>query len=433
MFLVVWAQVLFLDGKDRLQQRLREHELDTECLVNLTPRQFVMPGLVDCHIHSPQLAITALGTDKGLLDWLTTYTYPAEARFADHDFAHQAHHKTVRRTLRGGTTLASYYSTIHTDTTLLLCQAADELGQRALVGKVNMDLIAPEFYRETTQQSVAETERFLDEVLSYKSGLVTPVITPRFAPSCTLPLMTKLGEIAKERNIPIQTHLSETVEEIETVMKLHPGHQSYTEVYDAAGLLGPKTILGHCIHLSDKEIDTLKSRDCGLVHCACSNNTLRSGVMDIRRLMDRGLKLGLGTDMAGGYTTSMLASIRHSVDVSNMCAIHSHNKQRQNGEHQQASNHTTDGSPPYRPLTMAEAFRLATLDGSSVLGQNCGNFEPGREFDGLLIDPEVKDSPLDLFDFDTPDDVVQKFLYTGDDRNISKVYVQGREVVSRTE
>ncbi|KAK7484269.1 hypothetical protein BaRGS_00024518 [Batillaria attramentaria] len=379
------GKVVFLDRRDRLQQRLKEHEIDSECVQQLSRRQFLMPGLVDCHIHAPQLPIQGVGTDMGLLDWLNTYTFPTEARFKSPEFARDAHYQSVRRALQSGTTAACYFSTIHRETTTLLCDAVDDLGQRALVGKVNMDMSAPDYYRETTEQSVADT-----------SPLVTPVITPRFAVSCTQELMTSLGQLAKERNVPIQ---------------LHPGKSTYTHVYDDAGLLGPNTILAHCVHVTDEELAILKERDCGVVHCACSNTTLRSGVMDMRRMLDHGIKLGLGTDVAGGYSPTILSAMRQA-----------------SSEHGQQNGHTSD----YQRLTMDEAFRLATLGGSTVLGMNCGNFEPGREFDALVIDPEVKDTPLDLFTCDTADTVVHKFLYTGDDRNMTQIYVQGRKVMDKT-
>ncbi|KAL8578350.1 hypothetical protein ACOMHN_031724 [Nucella lapillus] len=427
-----------------------------------------MPGLVDCHIHSPQLSIQALGTDLGLLEWLHTYTFPAEARYSDHDFARAAHAAMVRRTLRNGTTSASYFSTIHADTTLLLCQAAEEQGQRALVGKCNMDRSSPDYYTETTQQSVADTKLFVKEVLSKKYRLVSPVVTPRFAVSCSPQLMKQLGDIARCHDLPVQTHLSESLQEIGMVLQLCPGHETYTDVYDSMGLLGPKTILAHCVHLSDKELDLLIERNCGVVHCACSNTTLRSGLMDLRRQLNRGVKMGLGTDVGAGYTTSMLAVMRHSVDASNLCAIHHHQHQQQQQQQQSprptttncddddddddegrrrspegvnraenrgggsVQNSVAEAEVEYRPLTIDEAFRLATLGGSSVLGQNCGNFETGREFDAILVDPEVTDSPLDLFPFDSVRDIVHKFLYYGDDRNMVKVFVQGSEVVTKT-
>ncbi|XP_076453560.1 guanine deaminase-like [Babylonia areolata] len=427
------GKVVFLESKERLDDLLGKHELKPECVTYLTPRQWVMPGLVDCHLHSPQLPIQALGTDLGLLDWLATYTFPAEARYADHCMARAAHRAMVKRTLGGGTTLASYFSSIHADTSLYLCQAAEEQGQRALVGKCCMDMSAPDFYRETTQQSLEDTNRFVKEVLSLKLSLVTPVITPRFAVSCSEELMRELGHIARSHNLPIQTHMSESLQETDTVLQQFPGHQSYAHLYDHVGLLGSKTILAHCVHVSDKELDLLIERDCGVVHCACSNFTLRSGVMDIRRQLDRGVKMGLGTDVGAGYTTSMLAAMRQSVDASNARAIQHDQRYTACGEASEVNGRR--GQSPkeaYRPLTMDEAFRLATLGGSRVLGQNCGNFEVGREFDALLVDPEVKDSPLDLFPFDSVKDVVHKFLYYGDDRNMVKIYVQGRQVVDRT-
>ncbi|XP_025078960.1 guanine deaminase-like isoform X1 [Pomacea canaliculata] len=384
---VAGGKVIFFDHQSRLQQLLQEHEIDQENVHQLTNGQFLMPGLVDCHFHSPQLSIQALGTDLGLLDWLDTYTFPAEEGFSSVEFARNAHEKTVKRTLRCGTTAAAYYSTIHRETTMFLCDFAENLGQRAFVGKVNMDMKAPDSYRETTEESLAETARFIKDVLERKYSLVTPVITPRFAVSCSKPLLDGLGRMAKEYNLPVQTHLNETTEERKLVLELHPGNATYTEVYDNANLLGPKTILAHCIQSNDNEIDIIKTRGCGVIHCSCSNITLRSGVMDLRKFLNYGVKLGLGTDVGAGYTPSILSAMRHSVDASNILAIKHAQQQVQNGHPR----------IPYEPITISEAFRLATLGGSEVLGLNCGNFESGREFDALLIDPNTSNSPLDIF------------------------------------
>lgn len=316
----------------------------------------------------------------------------------------------------------------------------DELGQRALVGKVNMDMSAPDYYRETTEQSIADTVRFVDDVLRRKSPLVTPVITPRFAVSCTADLMASLGKLAREKQIPVQTHLNECRAEIAVVKELHPGKSNYSQVYDDAGLLGTKTILAHCVFMTEDEISLLKKRQCGVVHCACSNNTLRSGMMDLRMSLDSGLKIGLGTDVGGAYSPTILSAVRNAVDVSNIFAIGHQERlytqqqlQQENGglqttEHSQ-HNEVKDA---YRPITIDEAFFMATLGGSEVLGINCGNFEVGREFDAIVIDPEVKDSPLDHFSVDTTETIFHKFLYTGDDRNMTKIYVQGQKVMDKT-
>jgi guanine deaminase len=176
-----------------------------------------------------------------------------------------------------------------------------KLGQRAFVGKVNMDRNSPTFYSESTIESLDTTKLFISKMAALDiSNLVIPCITPRFAPSCTPELMTNLAELAEKFNIPIQSHLSETLGELAWVKELHPDIKDYCSVYDSFGLLTEKTIMAHCIHLSEDERQLLKLRKVGISHCASSNFSLGSGVLNVRRLLNEGHeKIGLGTDVAG--------------------------------------------------------------------------------------------------------------------------------------
>lgn len=200
-----------------------------------------------------------------------------------------------------GTTTACYFATTHLDSTLSLAKIVYKLGQRAYVGKVNMDRNSPEYYTESTEESIEATHQFVLKLRDLNlNDLVTPVLTPRFVPTCTPQLMTFLGKYSKENNIPIQSHLSETCGELEWVKELHPDIKDYSSVYDSFGLLTDKTIMAHCIHLSQEERNLLKSRNVGISHCASSNFSLGSGIMNLRRLLDEGhQKVGLGTDVAG--------------------------------------------------------------------------------------------------------------------------------------
>ncbi|KAM9508876.1 guanine deaminase isoform 2-T2 [Guaruba guarouba] len=338
-------------------------------------REFFMPGMVDTHIHAPQYSFAGTRVDLPLLQWLTTYTFPTEAKYKDSDFAEEVYTRVVRRTLKNGTTTACYFATIHTDTSLLLAEIIDKFGQRAFVGKVCMDMndSVPQ-YKETTEDSVQETERFVQELLEKKS------------------------------------HISENEEELKLVENMFPAYQNYTELYDKNKLLTSKTVMAHACYLSEEELKLFSLRGAAISHCPNSNFSLRSGVLNVQKVLKNNVKLGLGTDIAGGYSASMLDAIRKAMMASNGLQV---NKVNETG------------------LTLEEAFQLATLGGSQALGLDdvIGNFEVGKEFDALLINTKASDSPFDLFSADNFEDTLQKFLYLGDDRNISEVYVAGKQVV----
>ncbi|XP_025060242.1 guanine deaminase isoform X3 [Alligator sinensis] len=370
-----------------------------------------MPGLVDAHIHAPQYSFTGTRVDLPLLEWLKTYTFPTEAKFKDNDYAEEVYTRVVRRTLKNGTTTACYFGTIHTDASLLLAEIVDKFGQRAYVGKVCMDInnAVPE-YKETTDDSVKDTERFVKELLEKKYPRVHPIVTPRFGPSCTEELLCSLGNLAEAHDIYVQSHISETEGEMKLVEEMFPTYKNYTDLYDKNKLLTSKTVMAHGCYLSEEELDIFNLRGASIAHCPNSNFLLCSGNLNVQKVLKHKVKLGLGTDVAGGYSASMLDAIRKTMIMSNGLKI---NKINEEG------------------LTIKEVFRLATLGGSQALGLDniIGNFEVGKEFDALLVNSKASDSPFDLFAADTFEDSFQKFLYLGDDRNISEVYVAGKQVV----
>jgi guanine deaminase len=318
--------------------------------------------------------------------------------------------KVVTRTLKCGTTTASYFATIHYEACTVLSDLVEEFGQRAYIGKVCMDKNAPDFYIESTQTSLDDTERFIKYVIGKNSPLITPVVTPRFAISCTSDLMIGLGKLAKRYQLPIQSHMSENIEETKNVADMHPNCTHYADVYKEMGLLTDKAYMAHCCHVSPDEAKMLSEFRTGVSHCPTSNFNLRSGIADVKFLAENDIKIGLGTDVSGGHSPSMLNAIYSAITASNTIQI-----TRGNG---------------YRPITHKDAFYMATLGGSKVLGldEKIGNFEVGKDFDALLIDPDAVDSPFDCFENDDLEDVVQKFLYIGDDRNIKKVFVAGKLV-----
>uniref|UniRef100_A0A8D0DX75 Guanine deaminase n=1 Tax=Salvator merianae TaxID=96440 RepID=A0A8D0DX75_SALMN len=371
--------------------------------------EFFMPGLVDTHIHAPQYSYAGTRVDLPLLQWLEKYTYPTENRFKDNDFAREVYTRAVRRTLKNGVTTACYFATIHTDASLLLADIIDKFGQRAFVGKVSMDIneSLPE-YKETTTESIKETERYFKQKQFSK---VHPIVTPRFGPSCSEELLSSLGKLAKTYDIHVQSHISETTGEIELVKNMFPTCKDYAELYDKHMLLTNKTIMAHGCYLSDEELELFNLKGASIAHCPNSNVSLCSGLLNAKKVLKHNVKLGLGTDVAGGYSTSMLDAIRKAIMLSNVLEIC---KENQTG------------------FSLKEVFQLATLGGSQALGLDnvTGNFEVGKEFDALLINTKASDSPFDLFPSDTVEVVISfLFVISGDDRNIEEVYVAGKLVV----
>ncbi|XP_020369043.2 guanine deaminase [Rhincodon typus] len=285
------------------------------------------------------------------------------------------------------------------------------MGQRAFVGKVCMDLnnLFPT-YKEQLCESVCETRRFVTELTGRMYPLVKPIVTPRFVPSCSSELMQQLGSYANSEGLHIQSHISESRAEVELVKSLFPDCKNYTDLYDRHSLLTDKTIMAHGVYLSNEELKVFQQKGAAISHCPNSNISLSSGLFDVRNALNHNVKVGLGTDVSGGYSPSILNAMRTAIDT---IKIHSF----------QTSN--------YERLSYQEIFKLATLGGCQALGLDnvTGNFEVGKDFDAILVNTNVPNSPFDIFPDDTQEDIFQKFLNLGDDRNMVEVYVAGKKVV----
>lgn len=344
-----------------------------------------------------------------MLEWLDTYTFPRESKFQDAEYARKLYSKSVARSLRNGTTSACWFATIHLEACKELVNIIQEQGQRAYVGKVNMNQNSPDFLVETTDSSVRDTRAFVEYVKKVNDGnsspLVTPIITPRFAISCDSELLTELGKLAAEYDLPIQSHLCENLNEIGFTMSLFPNSVNYTSVYADHGLLNDRTIMAHCVHMKDEELDLMKEKNAGISHCANSNFNLKSGMADVRKMLNKDIKVGLGTDVAGGYSPSILEALR-------------------------ASRTASVARDMETSLVVAELFYLATVGGARVmeLDDKIGNFEVGKEFDAILVNTQVENSPVDVFDHDSVETQFEKYLFVGDDRNNEKIFVQGKEI-----
>jgi guanine deaminase len=360
----------------------------------------VTPGYTDLHLHAPQHPNVGLGMDLELLDWLEQLTFPAEARFADPDYAEKAYTCFVRELRQGMTTRACVFATVHVPATIRLMELLEDSGLVTMVGKVNMDRNAPDTLRETSaQRSLWDTEAWLEQIAG-RFRHTAPIITPRFVPSCTAALMEGLGAIAAVYGLPIQSHLSENLSEIQLVHELHPDCPDYGSVYEKYGLMESGTVMAHCIYLTEAEIELMRRRGVFLAHCPTSNSNVRSGIAPIRNYLERGLHVGLGSDVSGGHTLDMAAVIQEALRVSKLLW------------------RLDPGAP--RPLKAAEAFYLATRGGGAFFGR-AGAFLPGFAFDAVVVD----DARLQTVRSCTPEERFEKFVYLSGSQDVRAKYVDG--------
>lgn len=363
----------------------------------------IIPGFVDLHLHAPQYTLCGLGYDRTLLEWLNNYTFKEEAKFKDGEYAENVYKEFVDDLYSNGTMRSVIFGTLHRKSTEILMDLLNNKGLAAFVGKVNMDRNSPDYLIEDTEQSIAETRKWIDEY-GQKYDKVKPIITPRFVPSCTPYLMKSLGRIAAENNLHVQSHLSENISEIEWVKSLHPECKSYGHVYDMYGLFGQTpTVMAHCIHLIDDEIMRIKENNVFIAHCPNSNVNISSGVAKINLLMRKNINIGLGSDIAGGEKISMMSTIADTIKLSKIRSMAYDDESR--------------------VLRICEAFYLATKGGGKFFGK-VGSFEEGYEFDALVID----DKDLWKFYNGNIEERIEKFIYLGSKKNITARYACGRKV-----
>jgi len=293
-----------------------------EIYINLKIKDYgsklIIPGFVDLHTHASQFAIKGIGYDKELIPWLETYTFPEEAKFKDISYATKVYKEFVNELYNEGTTRAVIFATIHSEATEILMNLLEEKGISSYVGKVNMDRNCPDTLKENSDDSIKSTIQWAQNC-SEKYKLIKPIITPRFVPSCTSYLMKELGDIAIKDSIPVQSHLSENLSEIEWVSKLHPECKSYGDTYNKFNLFGQtKTIMAHCVHLTEEEINTMEENQVFIAHCPNSNMNLSSGIAPISKLLKRNIPIGLGSDIAGGENLSMFAVMACAIRMSKL-------------------------------------------------------------------------------------------------------------------
>lgn len=343
----------------------------------------IIPGMVDLHIHAPQYAFRGMGMDYELIEWLNTQTFPEEAKYADAEYAKKAYAIFAENMRKSATTRACIFGTIHRKATEILMDLMEESGLVSYVGKVNMDRSAPEsLTEESADMSAFSTFGWINDIRE-RYLYTRPILTPRFIPSCTDELMEQLREVQRTYQLPVQSHLSENQGEIEWVKQLRPDAAFYGDGYDKYDLFGDRnldqekvrTVMAHCVWSTDDEVRRIKDNGVFIAHCPASNMNLSSGIAPIRKYLDLDMKVGLGSDVAGGQTESIFRAITDAIQVSKMYWRHVDEKAK--------------------PVTFEEAFYMATKGGGEFFGK-VGSFEDGYEFDALVLDDSVLKAPNDL-------------------------------------
>lgn len=348
-----------------------------------------IPGLIDIHVHLSQWF--ARGKYKpDLIEWLETYIYKEETRFKDPVYARYVAEQFFQALISSGTTTAVIYVAAFKEACDQAFQVAEEYGYRCLMGKTMMDCNCPDDIREDTEVSMQESVE-LFEKWNEKSPLLNYVFTPRFAPVCSPKLLRKIGSFAKFHNAYIQSHLSENLNELDWVHRLYPEYKNYTDVYAQTEILGPKTIMAHCIHLQEEEIEQLKRTDTRVAHCPDSNFYLKSGMFPHHKLWKNKIKVGLGSDVGAGTSLNMfyhmkMANFRQKTDV----------------------------------ILPSEAFYMATLGGAKAIQKDSliGSLEVGKAADLTFIEfTGAKDK--------TAEEIVSELVFTGMEKQIRHVYING--------
>ena len=361
----------------------------------------LIPAMNDMHVHAPQYRNQGIAMDLELLPWLQNYTFPEEMKYADVAYARRMYSRFVRDLWRFGTMRACVFATVHTESTRLLMHLFQEAGMGALVGKVAMNRNCPEALSESVEEMVNGMEELISEFNSSDS-LVRPIMTPRFVPSCTPDMLKACGELAAKYQMPVQSHLSENISEIEWVQSLEKDSVSYGDAYDRYGLFGQTpTVMAHCVWTAGEELELMKRRGVMVAHCPTSNLNLASGLAPIRTFLDENVAVGLGSDISGGHDLNIFRMMVFAIQVSKMHYQHNHRKAF---------------------LTLSEAFWLATKSTGGFFGR-VGSFEPGYEFDALVIDD--RDLNHDHYSLLHR---LERFVYLGDDRYITHRFCRGREI-----
>ena len=362
--------------------------------------KLIVPGFIDCHVHFPQLDIIG-SYGAQLLDWLNQYAYPVEAKFADPDHAREVANAFVDELLRNGTTTALVFGTVHAHSADAIFEAAEARNMRLIAGKVLMDSNCPEELRDSPDSGYAESKALIERW--HGKGRLGYAITPRFALTSSPEQLAAAGKLADEYpDTWIHTHLAENMDEVEQIARQFPDSRSYLDVYEQFGLVRERAVFAHCLHMNDQDRASMAANRAAAAFCPTSNLFLGSGLFDLTAMREAGVCCGLGTDVGGGTSLSLLRTASEAYKVLHL------------REH---------------ALPATQALYLATLGAAEALrlDDKIGNFEEGKEADFAVLD--FKGSNLTARRCAAASTIEEKLfalMTLADDRNIAATYVEGR-------
>jgi guanine deaminase len=363
--------------------------------------KIILPGLIDMHLHLPQVTVTGKSGEH-LMTWLKRFIFPSEGRCADPQYALGIANWFFDELVRNGTTLGVVFSTIHKEATDIAFQVASERGCRAIMGKVLMNANAPDYLTEDINASLSASEELCEKWHGHDDGRLLYAFTPRFAVTSTSELLTESGKLWRAKpGTYLHTHLAESLEEVEFVKELFPKSRSYVDVYHDHGLLGHNNIMAHSIHLSDSDLDVLKETDSSLAHCPSSNFFLKSGVFGYRRVEKKGVRFGIGSDVAAGPQMSLFCVMK---DANYM--------------------------QPDEWLNPVELLYRATLGGARALDldERIGSLDEGKDADFVVVDPTHRTGIIDDILTKPTDEILSSLVFLGDDRVVEATFVRGKEI-----
>lgn len=376
-------------------------------LPNLSPEveiiehkdSLIMPGFIDTHIHYPQMEIIAAYGEQ-LLEWLNKFTFPAEKKFENKDYARTIAEKFLNELLGAGTTTALVFGTVHKQSVEAFFEACEARNLRMIAGKVMMDRNAPNYLTDSAQSSYDDSKSLIQKW--HNRGRLRYAITPRFSPTSTPEQLAMAGRLLQEYpDVYMHTHLSENLNEIEWVKELFHDCKHYLDTYDSSGLLGRRSIFAHCIHLCDEEWQRISKTQSGIAFCPTSNLFLGSGLFNLKRATEENINVGIGSDVGGGTSFSILQTLNEAYKV------------------QQLRGQT---------VSVLKMFYLATLGGAETLdlSDKIGNFEPGKEADFVVLDKRCS-ALMELRLNEHNDLLEQLFVLSmlGDDRTVKQTWSAG--------
>ncbi|KAI0250815.1 Metallo-dependent hydrolase [Lactifluus subvellereus] len=431
----------FEHASTALSRSLLSNEPD-DCIELVPSGSFILPTFCDLHLHAPQFLYQGTGLHLPLMEWLNEYAFKAEERLdQDPNLARRVYTRLGERLVENGTGAVLLFGTIKEETNLILAETMQRIGIRAFIGKLSMDISTrPTYVESTHSESIASACSFIDRIRDLTSHLpdharlVEPVLTPRFVPTCSDALLQGLGQLAERTRVRVQSHLAEARDQMKAVQESRG--MSDLEVFESARLLTPRTVQAHCTYLSSEELSRLAQHGTAIAHCPLSNAYFSARQFALREALNRGVCVGLGTDVAGGYSIDVMGAMRWAVGVARI----SEGARLEKSGGQAGGSGDRAGGVSGVSVDWKEALYMGTRGGAVALGLGSGGFKIGAPFDAqqiCIFNPSTTPEgtgPLDFFDsghesLDLSPEMIEKWWCLGDTRNRTGMWIQGRRIL----